>query len=86
MCPGYPSGQCCHWLHTCTLDAAEMQLNTGVNLVEADIERYLNFLKVVDGWYMRGYSDVILCGRRQQQTSIKTTIYNAAIFIVAETK
>jgi len=46
----------------------------------------LNFLKVVDGWYMRGYSDVILCGRRQQQTSIKTTIYNAAIFIVAETK
>lgn len=63
-----------------------MQLNSGVNLAEADIERQLNFLKVLDGRYMHGYSDVILCGRRQQQTSIKTTIYNAAIFIVAETK
>jgi len=76
VCPGYPSGQCCHWLHTCTLDAAEMQLNTGVNLVEADIERYLNFLKVVDGWYMRGYSDVMRSVRQQYGISRGTCCDN----------
>ena len=73
-------------LHTRALDAAEMQLNIGVNLAAADNDRQLNFLKMFDSRYMRDYSDVMPCGRRQQQTSIKTNMYNATVFIVAETK